>query len=103
MARSVKKGPYIDPKLMKKIEAMNRSGDKRVIIIDGEVVGAINIGYGTPPRDEATLRALAERFEIPFDEIQAAAQAYKPRPQFIIDVAKRRCRSVARMIGDAAS
>ncbi|MEJ2548104.1 MAG: 30S ribosomal protein S19 [Gemmatimonadota bacterium] len=31
MARSVKKGPYIDPKLMKKIEAMNRSGDKRVI------------------------------------------------------------------------
>ena len=31
MARSVKKGPYIDPKLLKKIEAMNRSGDKRVI------------------------------------------------------------------------
>ena len=31
MARSVKKGPFIDPKLLKKIEAMNRSGDKRVI------------------------------------------------------------------------
>ena len=31
MARSVKKGPYIDPKLLKKIEAMNKSGDKRVI------------------------------------------------------------------------
>ncbi len=31
MARSVKKGPYIDPKLLKKIEAMNRSGEKRVI------------------------------------------------------------------------
>ena len=31
MARSVKKGPYIDPKLLKKIAAMNRSGDKRVI------------------------------------------------------------------------
>ncbi|MEJ2482189.1 MAG: 30S ribosomal protein S19 [Gemmatimonadota bacterium] len=31
MARSVKKGPYIDPKLLKKVEAMNRSGDKRVI------------------------------------------------------------------------
>ncbi|MBK5098640.1 MAG: 30S ribosomal protein S19, partial [Gemmatimonadetes bacterium] len=31
MARSVKKGPYIDPKLLKKIEAMNRSGDKRVL------------------------------------------------------------------------
>ena len=31
MARSVKKGPYIDPKRLKKIEAMNRSGDKRVL------------------------------------------------------------------------
>ena len=31
MPRSVKKGPYIDPKLIKKIEVMNRSGTKRVI------------------------------------------------------------------------
>jgi small subunit ribosomal protein S19 len=31
MARSVKKGPYIDPKLLKKVEAMNRLGTKRVI------------------------------------------------------------------------
>ncbi|MCZ6676254.1 MAG: 30S ribosomal protein S19 [Candidatus Poribacteria bacterium] len=31
MPRSVKKGPYIDSKLLKKIEVMNRSGTKRVI------------------------------------------------------------------------
>ena len=31
MPRSVKKGPYIDSKLLKKIETMNRSGTKRVI------------------------------------------------------------------------
>jgi len=31
MPRSVKKGPYIDAKLLKKIEVMNRSGTKRVI------------------------------------------------------------------------
>lgn len=31
MPRSVKKGPYIDPKLLKKIETMNRSGDKKVV------------------------------------------------------------------------
>ncbi len=31
MSRSTKKGPYIDPKLMKKIEAINRSGQKAVI------------------------------------------------------------------------
>jgi len=31
MPRSVKKGPYIDSKLSKKLEAMNRSGTKRVV------------------------------------------------------------------------
>jgi small subunit ribosomal protein S19 len=31
MPRSVKKGPYIEPKLLKKIDVMNRSGTKRVI------------------------------------------------------------------------
>lgn len=31
MARSLKKGPYIDPSLMRKIEALNESGEKRVI------------------------------------------------------------------------
>ena len=31
MARSLKKGPYVDPKLLKKIEQMDRSGSKRAI------------------------------------------------------------------------
>lgn len=31
MARSIKKGPYIDAKLLKKVEQMNRLGDKRPI------------------------------------------------------------------------
>jgi small subunit ribosomal protein S19 len=31
MARSLKKGPYLDPSLMKKIQALNESGEKRVI------------------------------------------------------------------------
>jgi len=31
MARSLKKGPYVDPKLLKRIEALNASGEKRVI------------------------------------------------------------------------
>ncbi len=31
MPRSLKKGPYIEASLEKKIEAMNSSGDKRVI------------------------------------------------------------------------
>ncbi|MFC1949701.1 30S ribosomal protein S19 [Chloroflexota bacterium] len=31
MSRSVKKGPALEPKLMKKVEALNRSGEKAVI------------------------------------------------------------------------
>ena len=31
MGRSLKKGPFIDPKLLKKIEAMNESGSKKVV------------------------------------------------------------------------
>jgi small subunit ribosomal protein S19 len=31
MGRSLKKGPYVDPSLAKKIAAMNEKGEKRVI------------------------------------------------------------------------
>ena len=31
MSRSTKKGPYVDVKLMKKVEAMNTKNEKRVI------------------------------------------------------------------------
>ena len=31
MSRSVKKGPYVHPKLMKKVEAVQRAGPKTVI------------------------------------------------------------------------
>ena len=31
MSRSVKKGPYVDPKLLKKIQKMNEEGKKAVI------------------------------------------------------------------------
>lgn len=31
MSRSKKKGPFVDPKLLEKIRAMNQKGEKRVI------------------------------------------------------------------------
>ena len=31
MSRSLKKGPFIDPKLLKRIEEMNTKGEKKVI------------------------------------------------------------------------
>ena len=31
MSRSLKKGPFIEPKLLKRVEAMNQKGEKKVI------------------------------------------------------------------------
>ena len=31
MSRSLKKGPFIEPKLLKKVEAMNARGEKKVV------------------------------------------------------------------------
>jgi small subunit ribosomal protein S19 len=31
MSRSLKKGPYVDPRLMAKVEALNKSNQKKVI------------------------------------------------------------------------
>jgi small subunit ribosomal protein S19 len=31
MSRSLRKGPYVDPKLQKKVEALNKANQKRVI------------------------------------------------------------------------
>ena len=46
MSRSAKKGPYIDPKLNRKVDVMNQSGQKRIIktwsrdcVISPEFVG----------------------------------------------------------------
>ena len=31
MSRSLKKGPFVEPKLLKRIEAMNQKGEKKVL------------------------------------------------------------------------
>ena len=66
----------------------------------GEIVGSINFGYGDPPRDPARQRELAEKYGVPAAELQARAAAYSTRPPFIIEMAKRRLRASARLIGE---
>jgi len=39
MARSIKKGPYVDEKLLKKVDRMNRTGERRRSMIVPEFVG----------------------------------------------------------------
>ena len=65
----------------------------------GEVVGAINFGYGDPPREPGKLKELAEKFRVSTDELQELAEAYESRPAAIIEVAKDRLRTSAKLIG----
>jgi PAS domain-containing protein len=65
-----------------------------------EIIGVVNIGYGNPPKDNETLIKLSEKFNISFDLLRAKADAYKPRPDFIVELGKKRCEHMARMIGE---
>lgn len=69
------------------------------VFADGRIVGSINIGYGDPPQDEATLAELSSRFNIPIEQLRAKAKEYQSRPPYIIDLAKRRLQRSADYLG----
>ncbi|MBN1266488.1 MAG: PAS domain S-box protein [Anaerolineales bacterium] len=69
------------------------------ILAQGNVVGAINFGYGDPPTDPEQLRKLAETYQLEYDDLVREADAYDSRPPFIIDLAKKRLHATARLIG----
>lgn len=65
-----------------------------------EILGAINVGYGDPPRDPAKLRELAAKYGVDAEALARQADAYESRPPFIIELAKRRLSVSARLIGE---
>jgi len=69
------------------------------IFAHGNVVGAINFGYGDPPKDPQKLRKLAATYHLDYASLLREANAYDSRPQFIIELAKKRLHSTARIIG----
>ncbi|MDD4029322.1 MAG: PocR ligand-binding domain-containing protein [Caldisericia bacterium] len=70
------------------------------IFSGNEVVGAINFGYGDPPRDEETLTKIAEKYRVPIEELIKKAKEYKSRPPYIIEIAKDRLQASANMVGE---
>ena len=66
----------------------------------GEIVGSINFGYGDPPRDPAKLKELAAQYGVRLEDLRQHAEAYETRPPFIIELAKRRLQTSARLIGE---
>ncbi len=66
----------------------------------GEIVGGICMGYGDPPRDLARLRELAAAYGVRVKELRELAEACQTRPPFLVELAKRRLLSSARLIGE---
>jgi len=68
-----------------------------------EIIGALNIGYGNPPTDPDELGALSRRFGLELEELQSIGKQYKPRPEFILETARKRCHTAARVIGEVVA
>ena len=65
----------------------------------GGMIGSVIFGYGEVPKGLDELRRIAERYEVSVDLLQEKARACEPRPQLMIDVAKRQVASWAKLIG----
>jgi PAS domain S-box-containing protein len=66
----------------------------------GDIVGAINFGYGDPPTDPETLAEIAQRYGVDVETLRRTAEAYESRPRFIVETAKARLGIAARLIGE---
>ncbi len=64
-----------------------------------EIIGAMNFGYGDPPKDAAKLKLLADAYRLDFDDLHREANAYDSRPPYIIEMAKNRLKGTAKLIG----
>ena len=70
------------------------------IMVDGETVGSIAIGYGDPPRDHKRLTEVAERYGVRVQRLRELSDNMPSRPQFIVAVAKARLRTEAVLLGE---
>ncbi|MFW5775523.1 MAG: PAS domain S-box protein, partial [Chitinivibrionales bacterium] len=69
-----------------------------ITLSDGEIVGALHFCYGDPPQDEAVLKKISADYDIPAAQLMKKAASHEKRPPFIIDIAKNRLESSARLI-----
>ncbi|HET7909171.1 MAG TPA: ATP-binding protein [Nitrospira sp.] len=70
------------------------------ILVDGETVGTITIGYGDPPKDQERLIEVAERYGVSLEKLRELSANMPSRPQFIVAVGKARLRSEAILLGE---
>ncbi|MFP4642110.1 MAG: PAS domain S-box protein [Dehalococcoidia bacterium] len=66
----------------------------------GEIIGSANFGYGDPPRDNESLQRIAQKYGVSVDKLREVADAYETRPPYLIEIAKQRLQTSARLIGE---
>jgi PAS domain S-box-containing protein len=66
----------------------------------GQIVGSMNFGYSDPPRDTQKLQEIAQSYGVTEEDLVKVAEAYESRPPFIINIAKDRLLTSARLIGE---
>ncbi|TFG08904.1 MAG: PAS domain S-box protein [Promethearchaeota archaeon] len=66
---------------------------------EGKIVGSINFGYGDPPTDPKKLKEISRKYEVDLNTLEKLAKNYETRPQYIIDIAKKRLVNASKMIG----
>lgn len=69
------------------------------VLASGEVVGAVNFGYGDPPKNEDELLELSAKYNIPPGKLKEQALSYRSRPGYIIEFAKTRIVKAAQHLG----
>ncbi len=64
-----------------------------------EIIGAIVLGLGNPPRDPRLVKQISEKYGCDYQRLQNICRDYKYRPEYIIDYSKSRLFFSARLIG----
>ncbi len=73
------------------------------ILAGGNIIGAINFGYGDPPQDKQKLMELAQKYNVPVEELIKKSKEYDTKPPYIIELAKNRLKTTAKLIGEIVS
>ena len=69
------------------------------ILVGEEVVGAVNLGYGTPPNDQTALARIGARYGLSVADLEMAARTHRRAPAFVVELARRQMRVLAKLIG----
>ena len=69
------------------------------VFANKEVVGAVNFGYGDPPKDDKTLSKLASLYNIDFEKLKKESNAYYSRSKNVINSALKHMQTYATLLG----